>query len=95
MRKPRITPSQRAKIERALAQHDRHKDAYLWRPPYSASSRRQTENRESREVHFRHAGHEYRYTSDVSCSCRNYYYCGKFELDGEKKTRRLFAELIK
>ena len=90
----RLTKSQRAKIAKALDQHDKHKSCYFWTPNGGASSRRSEERRNTWSVSFRHAGHLYEYSSDVSCSCKNYYYTGVFSVDGEKKNRRAFAGLL-
>lgn len=90
----RLTKQQRAKVERALAQHDRHSGSYWWTPPAGASSRRDAEERNTWCVEFTHGGRVYRYESRVSCSCRNYYYTGVFTVDGEKKTRRAFSALL-
>ena len=92
--KIKLTKSQRSKVERALEQHDRHKNSYFWTPNGGASGRRSTERKETWSVSFRHAGHEYCYSSEVSCSCKNYYYNGSFCVDGEQKTRRAFANLL-
>jgi len=91
---PRLTKAQRSKVERALEQHDRHKNSYFWTPNGGASGRRSTERKETWSVSFRHGGHEYCYSSDVNCSCKNYYYNGSFCVDGEQKTRRAFANLL-
>ena len=92
--KTRLTKPQKAKIVKSLAQHDRHKNSYFWTPNGEASGRRNTERRETWAVSFRHAGQDYEYSSDVSCSCKNYYYTGRFAVDGETKTRRAFASLL-
>jgi hypothetical protein len=91
----RLTKSQIAKIEAAIEQHERHKNAYFWTPRGNASDRRRTEDQNNYTIKFRHDGHEYSYTSSVRCSCKNYYYSGTFALDGEEKTIRLFKGLLK
>ena len=90
----KLSVSQRAKIERALAQHDRHRNAYFWTPAASAGQRRYTERQNNWSVKFKHAGVVYEYVSDVSCSCRNYRYAGTFLCDGVERDVRLFKRLL-
>ena len=89
-----LTKSQKSKVKRALAQHEKYRNSYHWTNMGNASSRRHTEEMNNWEVSFKHKGHEYKYVSDVTVSCRNFYYRGAFYLDGEKKTVRLFKGLI-
>lgn len=91
----KLSDSQHTKIRRALDQHEKFKSAYFWRPPQTAGGRRNMEKRESFEVSFRNAGTVYRYASEVRCSCRNVYYTGTFEVDGQTKTVRVFKNLIR
>ena len=94
MKNPKLTKSQATKVKRALDQHDRHTGCYFWTPDCCARGRRRAEKINTWTVSFRHDGHLYEYSSQVSCSCQNYYYTGVFSLDGDKKNRRLFAKLI-
>ncbi len=89
----KITKSQRTKINRALENHDKFKDAYFWTPPWNAAARRRMEEENTWEVKFTNAGITYEYTSDVSCSCKNVYYSGAFFVDGVQKTVRCFKGL--
>ncbi len=90
----RLSKSQKEKVERALDQHDRHRNSYFWSPPTHASGRRSEEKRNTWAVSFVHGGVRYEYHSSVSCSCANYYYRGTFKVDGEVKDRRAFARLL-
>ena len=42
---------------------------------------------------FKHQGVRYDYTTAVRCSAANVYYKGRFEVDGERKTVRVFKLL--
>jgi len=89
-----LSKSQREKVERALAQHAKHKNCYFWTPPVSAGQRRYTEQQNNWCVSFKHAGDTYTYESEVRCSCKNYYYRGEFAVNGEKRTVRAFWALL-
>ena len=91
----KLSNSQHAKLTRALSQHDRHKNCYFWKPGSNASTRRRTEEQNTWTVGFTHNGTRYEYQCSVECSCKNYYYRGEFQVDGEKKTRAAFAKLLK
>ncbi len=91
----RITKSQSDKIKKSIAQHAKFKNAYFWTPPSNASGRRAMEERESMEMSFTNECNKYEYRCEVECSCRNVYYSGAFYLNGEKKSVRLFKNLIK
>lgn len=92
--KTKLTKSQRSKVEKAIAQHDRFKNSYFWTPPGSAGQRRAMEKRETWSVKFKNNGMVYEYESVVNCSCRNVYYSGSFAVNGEKKTVRAFRSLL-
>ena len=89
-----LSKSQREKVERALAQHAKHKNCYFWTPPVSAGQRRYTEQQNNWSVEFKHDGDTYTYESEVRCSCKNYYYRGEFAVNGKKKTIRVFWALL-
>ena len=89
-----LSKSQQAKVQRALAQHAKHKNCYFWTPPVSAGQRRYTEQQNNWCVSFKHAGDTYTYESCVSCSCKNYYYRGEFAVNGKKRTVRAFRALL-
>ena len=90
----RLSKSQKAKVRRALEQHEKHKNSYFWTPYGNAANRRETERRNNWSISFKHAGNTYAYQSSVSCSCKNYYYSGMFTVDGEKLTVRAFSKLL-
>jgi len=90
----KLSASQRGKIEKAIAQHEKFKNSYFWTPPSNAGCRRAMERRESWSVSFTHNGKRYEYVSNVDCSCSNVYYKGFFYVDGERKTVRAFKSLI-
>ncbi len=90
-----LSRSQTKKVQRAIDQHERHKGAYFWTPFGNAAGRRATERKNTWSVTFIHAGIEYSYQSDVRCSARNYYYKGRFFVNGETRTVRAFRDLLK
>jgi hypothetical protein len=90
----RLTKSQRSKVERAIHQHERHRNSWFWKPPFLAQRRREREISDSWDVSFKLAGNRYEYKSLVKCSAKNYYYTGSFFLNGEKRTVRLFKSLL-
>ena len=47
------------------------------------------------EVAFKLGGQRYAFSSDVRVSARNVYYRGYFTLNGERKTSRLFSDLLR
>jgi hypothetical protein len=89
-----LSKKQVMKVKTALSQHLRMENSYFWTPYSDARGRRYEEAKNTFSVKFRHSGHIYAYHSDVSCSCRNYFYTGKFMLDGEQKNVRLFKNLL-
>lgn len=90
----KLSESQFRKVRDALAQHEKMKGAYFWRPPGTASSRRSMEALAARDLSFKRGGRVYRYTCRLDVSCKHVYYRGEFSLNGEKKNRSLFARLI-
>ena len=90
----KLSTSQRAKVEAALQQHDKYSGCYFWNRVGPASTRRHLEGLNNWSVKFRHAGRVYEYESNVSISCANTYYRGTFTVDGEKRTVRLFKQLL-
>lgn len=91
----KLTKSQKEKVIKALAQHDKFRSSYFWTPPTLASDRRYLEKKNSFEVTFKTKGKKYRYKSVVDCSRKNVYYKGIFEIDGVRKNSSLFRSLIK
>jgi len=76
-------------IKTCINQHERHKSSFFWRPPQGASSRRWKEKQETWTMDIG----LYAYSSNVSCSCKNYYYKGLFTVNGEKTTLKTFKRL--
>ena len=89
-----LSKSQRAKVERAIENHDYHKRCYFWKPFGNSSARRRTEDQRSFEVQFVTGGVRYRYVSSVTCSCQNYYCSGDFYRDDKKVTVRTWRKLL-
>ena len=90
----KLSESQEAKVRKALLQHGKHKKSYFWTPFGNAANRRDTESRNTWRVAFTNAGIDYAYESDVKLSAKNYYYKGRFFVDGEKRTVRAFENLL-
>jgi hypothetical protein len=90
----KLSKSQEAKVRRAINQHWKHKNSYFWKPFGNAANRRETELKNNWCVSFKHAGSEYSYQSDVTCSAKNYYYKGRFFVNGKKRTVRAFENLL-
>ena len=91
----RLSASQKDKVERALKHHVRFGKAFFWASPSGASQRRRMEKDNTWQVGFKRDGVRYSYRSEVSVSCANIYYRGYFCQDGEKKTARIFKNLLK
>ena len=91
----KLSESQRAKVNRALAQHERFKSAYMWR---SHNGNRQQRARWSKQetwrVAFQHEGVRYQYDSSVWASTQNVFYRGRFTVDGKKATVRALKNLV-
>ena len=91
----KLSESQRAKVDKALAQHERFKSAYMWRSHNGNSQQRSRwSDRETWSVAFRHEGVLYEYHSSVHCSTQNVYYRGRFTTDGKKATVRALKKLV-
>ena len=82
-------------INRCLDHHGKWKHSYFWTPSYNASGRRKCENKNNFEHRFVWNDREYRFVSDLSVSCANYYYNGRFYQDGLRKDAGLFKRLLK
>ena len=77
------------KVNDIIEHHEKHKNSYFWTPPQNASSRRSEEQRKSFSVQIG----KFMFISDVSCSCKNYYYRSEFIEGSEKKNLRCFKKL--
>lgn len=90
-----LNSDQRGVIGDALANHEKLKGSYWWSPVGPASNRRKLESEYTFSIKFGYEGAKYEYTSHVTCTCKNFYYKGSFLLNGERKTVRLFKNLLK
>ena len=90
----KLSKSQEAKVRKAIDQHEKHKNSYFWKPFGNAANRRYTERKNNWSISFKHAGIDYSYQSDVTCSAKNYYYLGLFTVNGEKRDVRAFSKLL-
>jgi len=91
----KLSESQRSKVDRALAQHERFRSSYMWRSHNgNRQQRSRWSERETWSVAFWHEGIRYQYDSSVHCSARNVYYRGRFSVDGKKATVRALKNLI-
>ena len=88
-----LSQTQRAKVEKALGQHEYFRHAYFWTPPTNASGRRWMEKKNSWGVGFKHEGVRYEYVTQVRCSGKYVRYAGRFYADGERVTVRKFKAL--
>lgn len=67
----------------AIDLHEKMRNSYFWNPPTHASSRRSYEKQNS----FYYAMYPGLVLNcDTTCSCKNIYYKGYFELEGRKTT---------
>lgn len=89
----KLSKSQSKKVLKALAQHEKFKGCYFWKPNGSASNRRSQEKQNNWKISFKHDGVIYEYHSSLQASCANYYYGGEFFVNGEKKTVAAFKKL--
>lgn len=72
------------------------KNAYYFRPPMNAGSRRSYEKRHSHdEVRWTEGGHEYTAEYTVSCSCNNVYAKGSYTKDGKTTTLTAIRNSLK
>ena len=78
-------------LNHIIDHHKKHAKSYFWSPPQGASARRSEENRKT----FTEQIGGLFYSSEVSCSCKNYYYTGIFKFNGETKNLRIATKMIK
>ena len=84
----------RTQVRRALANHEYLKPSYHWTSLGNAASRRHREKQLNFTVKVNHEGDVYQYDSFVQISVKNFYYTGRFTLNGDKKDVRLFKKLL-
>ena len=75
------------KIRDIIEEADKMKNAYFFKPPCNAGSRRSYERYHSHDmVKWTESGHEYTAEFIVDCSCSNVYARGNYTKDGKKTT---------
>ena len=79
------------KVNDVIDHHEKHSKSYFWSPPSNASTKRSEEQRKSFSVQIG----KFLFISDVSCSCKNYYYRSEFKEGSEIKNLRCFRKLQK
>ena len=89
-----LSKGQRAKVERALGQHQSLSNSYFWTPRGNRQQRDRWSSQNNWSVKFTHEGVRYAYSSSLRCSAANVYYKGRFTADGEKATVRAFKKLV-
>ena len=88
-----ISKGQRAKVVKALEQHNRFSNSWFWTPRGNRKQRDRWTDQNNWSVAFRHEGVRYEYHSVMHCSAANVYYKGRFTTDGKKATVRAFKKL--
>ena len=78
-------------LNNIIDHHQKHAKSYFWTPPGGASGRRSEEKRKTFTTQI---GNLF-YSSDVSCSCKNYYYTAIFEFNNETKNLRIVKKMKK
>ena len=89
-----MTDEDRIQVQRALDNHEYLKPSYFWSNLGNASSRQYREQQLNFTVTIDHEGDVYQYDSFVQISVKNFYYTGRFTLNGAKKDVRLFKKLL-
>jgi hypothetical protein len=88
-----MTPRQ--KIDHAISQWRRFKNAYFWTPEQSASGRRNYEKKNSMSIETTYKKHKIIVSIDVDCSCKNICVTKRLWIDGEQKTLTALNTLLK
>lgn len=81
----------RQQAQQVVEHHKTHSRSFFWTPPCNANGRRQEERKKTFTTEIGH----YSYSSNVSCSCKNYYYTGRFSVAGDHGTLANWKQLIK
>ena len=89
-----ISVGQRAKVMRALEQHQYLSTSWFWTPRGNRKQRDRWEDQNNWSVGFTHEGVRYAYSSAMNCSAKSVYYKGYFTADGERVTVRRFKALV-
>ena len=80
-------------VTSAIKRHDKWSGCYFWKPPSTASQRRQAEFDEGFE--FILNGVHYDIEQWLVCSCNNFYYEFSCHVNGKKKNIRALKKLVK
>lgn len=76
-----------ADVKDILAQAEKFRNVYFWRPEPSAGCRRSMERRESRPtVEWYESGHHYSARFDVFCTCSHTEAKARYTKDGKRTT---------
>jgi len=78
----------------ALALHSSMQGCYHWRPPSTASGRRQMEKQKSLRLKFSFKGDVYEINLATTVSCKIIYYRSCFMINGTIKDVRIIKKLI-
>jgi len=81
-------------VKHAIEHHEKFSTVYFWTPPSSASGRRSMEHKNQYYHELTLDGVKYSYSSNVSCSCKNVYYDGTFEINEKRKDVRAYKKLL-
>ena len=74
-------------LKAIIAEAEKMKNAYYFKPPMSAGARRSYEKYHSHEeIRWTDGGHDYTAEFEVSCSCSNVYAKGIYTKDGKPTT---------
>lgn len=83
-------------VKAIIEEAEAMKNAYFFKPPMNASSRRSYEKRHTHEtVSWEEGGHQYTAAYEVSCSCSNVYAAGCYTKDGRKTTLTAIRNSLK
>lgn len=81
-------------IEMDIEHHLKFGRSYFWNPPGNAANRRQMEEHNTYKRVINFGGEVYKYQSSVRVSCTNVYYSGSFYRGDDKKTVKLWRDLL-
>jgi hypothetical protein len=81
-------------VRKDIEHHEKWSKSYFWSSRGNANSRRRDEAKNSYTREIQLNGATYRFESSVSISCKNVYYTGSFELDGNRKNLLLWRKLL-
>ena len=88
-----MTSEERVQVQRALDNHEALRNSWFWGDNGNAKSRGYREKQLNFTVTVTHAGDVYEYTSSVRISRKNFYYQGRFAMNGQRGDVRIFKRL--